>query len=80
MISKSFLEFNFDLKVYKMASTEVLQRLEGRASTAEQMISLLKLQIAQIKSASSAGSFDDQVNGAYVNDVMQTPLYPANNI
>ena len=57
-----------------MASAEVLQRLEGRASSAEQMISSLKLQIAQIKSASSAGSFDDQVNGALVNDVLQKIL------
>ena len=57
-----------------MASAEVLQRLEGRASSAEQMISSLKLQIAQIKSASSAGSFDDQVNGTLVNEVIQTPL------
>ena len=45
-----------------MASAEVLQRLEGRASSAEQMISSLKLQIAQIKSASSAGSIDDQID------------------
>jgi hypothetical protein len=32
----------------KMATPEILQRLEGRASGAEQLISVLKMQIAQV--------------------------------
>ena len=45
----------------KMASPEVLQRLESRASAAEQLISVLKMQIAQIKTTKASASYDDQV-------------------
>ena len=45
-----------------MASPEVLQRLESRAASAEQLISLLKMQIAQIKTTKAAASYDDQVS------------------
>jgi FtsZ-binding cell division protein ZapB len=44
-----------------MASSEVLQRLESRATTAEQLIAVLKMQVAQIKTSKSAGPYDDQV-------------------
>jgi len=51
-----------------MASPEVLQRLESRASTAEQLISVLKMQIAQIKTTKASGSYDDQVINLKLNN------------